>query len=150
MKRRTAEPSDGWWDVAWWSLLGLTALAFTFGIARAVSPAYVAAFGHTAVSGTFVPQHSECRFECTYYGTFDSADGRVRLSSARMHEPFISIHKGEPVAAVWPPGDSPEVFKASGSRVWLEWSALLALALAVVITSLIRLPRLIRNARSAR
>jgi len=138
------------WQLAGWAAGPLIALVFLIGITPELGPAWRAAFG-AGVAGTFTSTHSSCgRIDCTYYGPFDSADGKLHLPRARMTETFLSLHRGQRIAAVYTGSSKLQVFLAHHTRAWLTDSGILGAVLAGLAVWARRLRRAIRASPARR
>ncbi|MGZ6836143.1 MAG: hypothetical protein ACXVGE_09805, partial [Blastococcus sp.] len=132
------------WRLAPWAAGPLIALVFAVGITPELGPAWRAAFGG-GVAGTFTSTHSSCgRLECSYFGPFDSVDDTIHLPRARMTETFLSLHRGQRVAAVYTGSSEGQVFLAHRTRAWLTDSVILGVVVAGLAVWARRLRRAIR------
>jgi hypothetical protein len=83
------------------------------------------------VPGTFTGGHATCvthlgHEACTWYGTFQSADGRERRDTTLYGAGRNALRPGERIAAI-DVGRSGRVYRPSGSNEWIV-TGLLALA----------------------
>ena len=96
-------------------------------------PAAVDAAQGEGRAGTFIAAHRSCaptRFggeSCSWYGTFDSADGSRRVADVLL-DADTPQSVGDRVAVLSEgESDPPKVYLAQGSRDWL-WGGLVLLA----------------------
>ena len=117
-----AKEQSGWLGLAGWLLLAVVSFFFIVPLSQEAPSAYEAVWSTAAVHGTFTSTSSECDKDCTYYGPFESTDGKVGIGQVQMDELLLSVHKGARVAVVWVPGTPSRVYLAHGSRTWLRSS----------------------------